>query len=164
MVSSDIASPETDPEVVPPTLRSLDEIDRQIIAVLQANGREPISSLANKVGLSRNATRDRLDRLERAGVIAGYSVRLGQPIPGSVARAYMLMYLGGAFCERVLPEVARIPEVKTSQSLSGEIDMIAYVEGDSLESINHVRDALEKINGVKKVVTLTILVDRFDRR
>ncbi len=76
----------------------------------------------------------------------------------------MLLYLGGALCERVLPEVARIPEVKTSQSLSGEIDMIVYVEGDSLETINHVRDALERIGGVKKVVTLTVLADRFDRR
>ena len=73
-------------------------------------------------------------------------------------------YLGGALCERVLPEVERIPEVKASQSLAGEIDMIVYVEGDSIEAINAIRDTLERISGVSRVVTLPILADRFDRR
>ena len=155
--------PTRDPRVAPP-LRELDRVDRDIIAMLQANGREPVSTLAQRVGLSRNAVRERLNRLERTGVITGYSVRLGAMPSQALARAYMLVYLGGAHCDRVLPEIRRIPEVKTSQSLSGEIDMIVYVEGDSLDAINHVRDALERIGGVNKVVTLAVLADRFDRR
>ena len=57
-------------------IRSDNEINRHLIMLLQANGREPLASLARKVGLSRNAVSERLKGLERDGVIAGYTVRL----------------------------------------------------------------------------------------
>ena len=146
------------------TLRTWDEVNRHLLTLLQANAREPLASLARKVGLSRNAVTERLRRLERDGVIEGYTIRLGKAAPESALRAYMLLYLQGPICERVLPGVARVPEIKLSQSLSGEIDMIVFVEADSLAEINRVRNELEGIHGIRKVTTAIVLADRFDRR
>lgn len=142
----------------------LDQIDRHMIALLQADAREPLASLSRKLGLSRNAAQERLRRLTREGVITGFTVRLGQPVSSQGIKAYMLLYLGGAHCERVLPFIERMPEVKVSQSLGGEIDMMLYVEADDLDTVNRVRDDLERVSGVKKVTTALVLVDRFDRR
>lgn len=142
----------------------VDEIDRRIIAILQVNAREPIASLARKVGLSRNAAQARIDRLEREGVIGGYTVRLGRKDAESGINAYMLLYLEGPICERVLPSVEGIPNIKLSQSLSGDIDMITFVHAENLNELNMVRDELERIRGVRKVVTAPVLAERFDRR
>lgn len=146
-------------------IRSDDEVNRHLVTLLQANAREPLASLARKVGLSRNAVTERLKRLERDGVIAGYTIRLGSETPTQLPmRAYMMLYLDGPICERVLPGVSRLPEIKLSQSLGGEIDMIVYVETEKLEDMNRVRDELESIHGIHKVTTAIVLADRFDRR
>lgn len=142
----------------------LDDVDRQIISVLQANAREPITSLARKVDLSRNAVQERIRRLERQGAIMGYTVRLGRKDIEPGVKAYMLLYLEGPICERVLPSIERIPNIKLSQSLSGEIDMIVFAHARDLSELNGVRNELERIQGVRKVVTAPVLAERFDRR
>ncbi len=144
--------------------RAADDINRHILSLLQTNAREPLATLARKVGLSRNAVTERLRRLERDGVIAGYTVRLGTGAERPQLAAYMHIYLNGPICERVLPAVARLPEIKLSQSVSGEIDMIVFVETESLPEMNRVRDELERIHGVEKVTTAIVLAERFDRR
>ena len=147
------------------TIRAEDDVNRHLVTLLQANAREPLASLARKVGLSRNAVTERLKRLERDEVITGYTIRLGNGESSqSMVRAYMMLYLDGPICERVLPGVSRLPEIKLSQSLGGEIDMLVYAETENLEELNRVRDELERIHGVHKVTTAIILTDRFDRR
>jgi len=145
-------------------IRSDDRINRHIVSILQANAREPLASLARKVGLSRNAVTERLKRLERDAVIKGYTVRLGNGAGSAAVSAYLLLYLEGPICERILPGVERLPEIKLSQSLGGEIDMIVYAETETLTDMNRVRDELETIHGVRKVTTAIVLADRFDRR
>ena len=145
-------------------IRSDDRINRHIVSILQANAREPLASLARKVGLSRNAVTERLKRLERDDVIKGYTIRLGNGAGRAAVSAYLLLYLDGPICERILPGVERLPEIKLSQSLGGEIDMIVFAETENLADMNRVRDELEMIHGVRKVTTAIVLADRFDRR
>ncbi len=114
--------------------------------------------------MSRNAVTERLRRLERDGVIDGYTVRLGKAASPSSIGAYMLIYLNGPICERVLPAVSGVPEIKLSLSVSGDIDMIVYAEADNISDMNRVRDDLERIHGVRKVTTAVVLAERFDRR
>ena len=143
--------------------RKLDDVDRNIIGILQANAREPIASLARKIELSRSAAQERIARLERHGVISSYTVQLGNSKVKPNVSAYMLLYLEGPICERILPSIAAIPEVRKSQSVGGEIDMILLVETNSLEELYGVRARVEAIRGVSKVTSGIVLVDRFDR-
>lgn len=145
------------------TTKTLDDVDRQILAVLQANAREPVVTLARKVGLSRTSAQERIRRLERDGVIQGYTVRVGDDARKPPVAAYLILYLQGPICERVAPLIAKIPEVKKSQSIGGEIDMILQVETSDLQQLNRVRNEVEAIQGVQKVTTGIILCDRFDR-
>ncbi len=54
----------------------IDQIDRQILSILQENGRITNSELAKRVGLSPAPTLERMKKLERSGVISGYHARL----------------------------------------------------------------------------------------
>ena len=57
--------------------RILDPLDERIIAELTLNARAAHAELATKVNLSRNAVRQRIERLERDGAIQGYTIRTG---------------------------------------------------------------------------------------
>lgn len=60
------------------TKRELDKIDRNILRILQADGRISFTELGEKVGLSTTPCTERVRRLEREGIIMGYNARLNQ--------------------------------------------------------------------------------------
>ena len=60
----------------------LDDIDRRIVAALQAEGRLPIVDLANRVGLSPTPCQRRVKRLEEEGVITRYAALVSPPAMG----------------------------------------------------------------------------------
>ncbi|WP_157008235.1 Lrp/AsnC family transcriptional regulator, partial [Xenophilus azovorans] len=55
---------------------NLDDTDRQLIALLRDNARATVASLAQRLRVARGTVQNRIARLEREGVIAGYTVRL----------------------------------------------------------------------------------------
>ena len=65
----------------------MDDIDQQLLALLRENARATTSDLARKLGLSRTTVQSRIDRMERSGVVIGYTVRTSATIaPGWCAR------------------------------------------------------------------------------
>jgi len=56
----------------------LDDLDRRLIALLQADARTSAADLARQLGVARTTVLARLARLEKQAVIVGYTVRLGQ--------------------------------------------------------------------------------------
>ena len=68
----------------------LDETDRKLVAILQAHGRKPTASIARDLNLSRTAVQARIARLERDGIILGYSANLAVHTGGNVAAMVML--------------------------------------------------------------------------
>jgi Lrp/AsnC family transcriptional regulator, leucine-responsive regulatory protein len=141
----------------------LDEIDRRLVAELQADGRLTQVALAARIGLSRSAIQERVARLERTGVILGYTVRLGDPAATPALRAYLLVK-GGASHERAVKLLQGFPEVKVADSVSGDIDLILQLETERLEDVNRVRDEVARLPGVASTQTLLVMAARFDRR
>ena len=66
----------------------MDDTDRHLLSLLQANARAPAAELARKLKVARTTVVARIARLEREGVIAGYGVRLGQRLEQAAVRAY----------------------------------------------------------------------------
>ena len=73
----------------PPRLDQLDDIDRNLVALLQTNARESVANLARQLGVARTTVIARIARLETNNVIAGYGVRLGQDVLDSSIQAYV---------------------------------------------------------------------------
>lgn len=143
--------------------RRLDEIDRQILARLRANAREPLSALAANVGRSRSTVQERLRRLERDGIIAGYTLRLGAGRPPAGLQAYLFVKMTGAICDRIAPQIERMPAVLRCDSLAGDLDMLLQVEAEDMAALDDLRDRIARINGVRAVTTAPVLSVHFDR-
>ncbi|GAA2944615.1 Lrp/AsnC family transcriptional regulator [Microbacterium luteolum] len=141
----------------------LDQIDRQILAALTEDARVPLVSLASQVHLSRNAVKQRMERMERQGVIGGYSVVPGRAGASPVS-AIVLVYRsdrmrGGG----VVTEIARIPEVRRCDVLSGDFDLLVTLEAESMDRIGEIWELLAAVPGVANTVTAVSLTRVIDR-
>ena len=141
----------------------LDDLDYRLIAELTADARLTQVALAARVGLSRSAVQERLKRLERDGVILGYTLRLGMDSKPGV-RAYLLVRGSGPSHERAVRMVKAFPEVRVADSVSGDIDLVLQLEAGRLEDINRIRDEVARLPDVSSTQTLLVMAERFDRR
>jgi DNA-binding Lrp family transcriptional regulator len=69
----------------------MDDLDQHLLARLRENARAPVAELARALGLSRTTVQSRLARLERSGVIAGYSVKLSEAEAARQIHAYVML-------------------------------------------------------------------------
>ncbi len=137
--------------------------DNALLGLLSLNAREPVASLARKLGLSRTTVQDRLKRLEDNGAIAGYSVKLGAH---SAAGISALISLGVEPKKQadVAKAVSRIPQVETLHAVSGKFDYVALVRAATAEAIDKLIDQMTVLPGVTDVETSVILSTKLDRR
>ncbi|MFV3074414.1 Lrp/AsnC family transcriptional regulator [Niveispirillum fermenti] len=139
-----------------------DAIDTALLSLLKANAREPAASLARKLGLARSSVQARIARLERLGIIQGYTLRQD---PGSsrTIRAYVLLSTNPKMLARIVSEVKRIAEVESLSAISGTYDMMAVVAAQSVQEIDRVLDQLGQLAGVERTMSSLVLSDKFRR-
>ena len=101
----------------------IDPTDRQLLTLLTENARAPVAELGRKLGLSRTTVQSRIERLERRGVIAGYTARLSEDYEKGQVKAHVLITALPKLAARVEAELRRIPEIRTLHSVSGQFDM-----------------------------------------
>ncbi len=140
-------------------LVELDTIDRQMIALLRHNAREPIATLAQKLDISRTTARARLKRLLDGGVIEGFTIK-GDVNRANLVKAIMLVKIEGTKSESVVRELNRIPEVVDLYSTSGQWDSIAMLETDSLQNFDALLRRIAGLTGVKVTETSLMLTSR----
>ncbi len=110
----------------PPRLDQLDDLDRNLIALLQTNSRESVANLARQLGVARTTVIARIARLERTQVIAGYGVRLGQDVLDASIHAYVGIILAPRSGPDVQRRLGKMPEVQLLCAVSGEFDYVAW--------------------------------------
>lgn len=143
-------------------MKTLDDIDRRLIALLQDNARLSTVALAKAVGLGRSTVQERLQRLETAGVIAQYTVRLGQG--DDPLQAWLLLrYADGFSCDDVMPLRVDLPQVQQRHSVAGDIDLMVLVRADSAGQLADVREHIARFKGVVDVTTVPVLRVTLDR-
>lgn len=143
---------------------TLDHVDQQLIALLRENARAPTAALARRVGLSRTTVHSRLDRLERSGVITGYSIRLAESAERGALHAYVMITLTPRSSARVAAEVRRFAAVRTLESVSGAFDLIAIVVASSVAELDGLIDAIGAIDGVERTQSSLVLSTKFNRQ
>lgn len=139
----------------------LDRSDRRILAVLQADGRITNQALAERVALSPSACLARVRRLERAGVIQGYSARLDPWALGSGLILFAAIWLNRHHpADRAAFEaaIADIPEIVEASQVSGAFDYLlkAFVP-DMPTWTRLVEDLAARELGVERVATHVLM-------
>ncbi|SDA92649.1 Lrp/AsnC family transcriptional regulator [Sinorhizobium sp. NFACC03] len=145
--------------------RILDRLDEHILAELTRNARIAHAELAEKVNLSRNAVRQRIERLERDGLIQGYTIVAGEGKPRIAAvTAMMFVYRhdrmrGGD----VIQALKRVPEVVSCDVMSGEFDLVVRVEAGTADRIREVWQEVSGLPGVRDTLTAFALSSMIKR-
>lgn len=144
----------------------MDKFDRQIIDILKLNARESVSDIARKVNLSRTAVTARIQKLEHEKVILGYHADVAKTENKELIKAYLAlkfdMSSSTQYCETYAALIYQIDGVKWCHAISGETDMMLYVEVDSMTRLNAIRDELQKIPELRHLMTHTVLNEFFN--
>jgi len=130
---------------------SLNAKDWLILEELQKNARVSFAELGRLVKMSRPAVTERVKRLEDAGVIAGYGVKIDLGKVGLPITAYMR--LRGA-CKKAMPMFENIPEIISCDRVTGDDDFIAKV---AVSSIVHLEEVINRLESLCDMTTLIVL-------
>ncbi|PPE69285.1 Lrp/AsnC family transcriptional regulator [Caldimonas thermodepolymerans] len=144
-------------------MKTLDPLDRELLALLQANARESAARLARRLGVARTTVLARLARLEQQGVIVGYTVRLGQEVEGAGLQAYVGITVQPRSGRDVVQRLSRMPEVRQLCTVSGEYDYVAWLRAGTPERLDALLDEIGEVEGVVKTTTSVVLAKRIDR-
>jgi Lrp/AsnC family transcriptional regulator, leucine-responsive regulatory protein len=135
--------------------RKLDDIDRRILAALQADGRMTAQEIADRVGLSPSPCARRVRLLEEAGVVKGYVAVIDQAkvgLPISVFASVKLERQREDDLDRFSQAVARWPEVVDCYLMTGQRDYLLRIVVSDLESYERfIKDKLTRLDGVASI-------------
>jgi DNA-binding Lrp family transcriptional regulator len=141
----------------------LDTLDRRLLTLLQANARAPTAELARQLGVARTTILARLARLERTGVIAGYTVRLAHAEADRGVEAYVGISTAPKAAALVTQRLAALPELRQLCSVSGEFDYLALLRAETPGRLDLLLDEIGAIDGVLRTTTSLVLARRIDR-
>ncbi len=134
-----------------------DALDRQIVSILQQDGRTPNVEVARQLGVSEATVRKRLDRMISEDVIHVTAV----PNPFKVGLPTITFLTVGvdlAQLDRVTDRLARLPEVRAIYYTSGESDLIAEVWLASADDLLHfLTRCIASIPGIRETATSHVL-------
>ncbi|HEY4369850.1 MAG TPA: Lrp/AsnC family transcriptional regulator [Steroidobacteraceae bacterium] len=135
----------------------MDDIDRQLIALLRDNARLSVASLAKTLRVARGTVQNRLARLEADGTIVGYTVRLRPQVEEHRIRAWMTVAVEGNRSESVMRALRGDPAVGALYSTNGRWDIVAELRADSLEAFDRVLGRIRQLEGISNTETSLLL-------
>jgi Lrp/AsnC family leucine-responsive transcriptional regulator len=132
----------------------MDKTDRKILQVLQANARASLQDISQAVGLSATPCWGRIKKMEEAGVIEGYTIRLNPQAIGLGDTVLLVQVTLDSHSDNTLEKfgetLAAIPEVIEAWLVSGEYDYLLRVAvKDTKDYERLLRERLYRIKGIR---------------
>ncbi|MFJ7326875.1 Lrp/AsnC family transcriptional regulator [Streptomyces cyaneofuscatus] len=141
----------------PPPARPLDAIDRDILRILQTDGRASIRSVAERVHVSRANAYARINRLVEDGVIRGFGARVDHERAGQGASAYITLKIVQNSWRTVREQLQALPGATHIALVSGDFDVLLLVHTPDNRALREL--VLTRIQSIPEVLsTRTLLV------
>jgi DNA-binding Lrp family transcriptional regulator len=141
----------------------MDELDRNILGLLGADARMSVATLSRRLKVARSTIQARLERLETSGVIAGYTLKLGEGAREGRLRASVLLTIEPRAQAAVLTRLKSIAEVERVFTTSGRFDFLLQVACPNTQVLDQVLDQIGAMTGVKGSESLIHLSTKIDR-
>lgn len=132
----------------PVEMTIMDTLDQQLLSLLRADARSTVATLAKKLGVSRGTVNNRITRLEDAGVIVGYTVRLRPESEPNRIGAWMSIAVDGNETRRVVSLLLGDPAVVGLHDTNGRWDLLAEL---SVANIEEMSQALDRVRLIKAI-------------
>ncbi|MGB1297386.1 MAG: Lrp/AsnC family transcriptional regulator [Psychrobium sp.] len=134
-----------------------DAIDKELLAILRADGRASVSKLATMLNISRGTVQNRLDRLVSSGAILGFTVRAHDELETDVVKAMMMIEVVGKSTNQVIQKLRGIPQLTKLHTTNGNWDLVAEIRASDLQEFDRVLSDVRTINGVLNSETSILL-------
>jgi DNA-binding Lrp family transcriptional regulator len=131
----------------------MDETDRQLLSLLRQDARLSIADLAHKLAVSRGTVTNRITKLEDAGVIVGYTVRVRPDVQRSDIKAWMSIAVEGNQTRSVIASLLGEPNVATLHDTNGRWDLLAELRAETLQDLGKTLERIRLIKGISNSET-----------
>ena len=118
----------------------LDERNVKLLRLLRDDPRMGISEMARRVGMSAPAVRERVQRLEEAGVIRGYRLEIEPRALGYPICAFVRVRPMPGKIAKIAELAQRLPQVVECHRITGEDCFILRVYLESLDDLDRILD------------------------
>ena len=135
----------------------MDDIDRQLVALLRKDARTPVATLATKLGLARGTITSRLRKLEDEQVIVGYTVRLRPDAEPDQIRAWMWVLVEGNQTRAVIDSLLGEPGVAALHDTNGRWDLLAELRVADMAELSRVLERVRLTRGIANTETSILL-------
>ena len=135
----------------------MDEIDTAILVQLRQNARASASEISQKVSLSVPAVAERIRKLERTGIVLGYTARVDRAKTGNALLAFLLVRVGGTgHVKAFRDEIVRHACVLECHHVTGAYDYLLKVAVEDVQALE--RFISETLKGVKGVLDTNTMI------
>ena len=141
----------------------LNASDELLLSLLRENARASTALIARRLGLSRTTVQSRIEKLEREGVISGYTVRIDDEYERGQIRAHIMITVHPKQAVSVAAALRAMPELRAVHSVSGSYDLIAVGAVPTVNGMDVLTDRIGAIEGVERTATSIILSTKFER-
>lgn len=136
----------------------MDILDQEILNCLAQNSREKASVISRRINLSVSAVLERIRKMEKQGVILGYTVNVDKRKLGFGMQAIMEVGLEHpVYCDEFAQMVTDIPEVADCYYLNGDFDFILRMFAKDPEDLERIHKKIKECRGVGKTRIYTVL-------
>jgi DNA-binding Lrp family transcriptional regulator len=143
-------------------MMQIDETDRKLLELLKRNARAPTAELARRLKLARTTVQARIERLETAGVITGYTLRANDATRPPL-RATALVAIEPRSGPAVLDRLRALPGVEVVHTTSGRFDLLVQIAARTTEELDATLDRIGEARGVRSSESLIHLATKIDR-
>ena len=142
----------------------MDQIDHRIVALLRDNARRSFQDIGSQVALSAPAVKRRVDRLERDGVIRGYSANVDPSAIGWDTHAFVELFCDGRMSgEEIERTVGALDEVEAAYTIAGAPSAILHLRAADTQHLERVLEQVREAQGVIRTQTQVVLSTLFER-
>lgn len=131
----------------------MDATDQQLLSLLRKDARTSVATLASKLGVSRGTVSNRIIKLEDAGVIVGYTVRLRPDAQPQEISAWMSIAVEGNSTRAVIASLLGEPGVASLHDTNGRWDLLAELRAANLSELSQVLERIRLIRGISNTET-----------
>jgi len=132
---------------------TIDSTDQRLIRLLRDNARASIATLARRLGVARGTVTQRMRRLEDAGLIVGYTVRLRPDVQPRAIQAWMSIAVEGNEARSVIASLLGEPCVAALHDTNGRWDLLAELRAADLQELSQVLERVRLIRGISQSET-----------
>lgn len=135
-----------------------------IVALLREDARRSFQNIGRHVHLSAPAVKRRVDRLERDGVLLGYTAVIDPEALGWHAEAFVDLYCEGNMPAGAIKRaVEREPGVVAAHTVAGEASALLHVMAPDTKGLELALERIRATDGVTRTVTEVVLSTLFQR-